>query len=104
ASLLWLAAPFGLIEVDHPVMLATVERIERDLLVDGGVSHYRADTYYGGGEWIILSASLAWYRARSGDLAGARICLDWIERQRRPDGSLPEQVPRKLAHKRFLEH
>lgn len=104
ASLLWLATPFGLIEDDHPLMLATVAKIERDLVVDAGVSRYRADTYYGGGEWVILSASLAWHRARRGDVAGARDCLDWIGRRRQPDGSLPEQVPRRDHHKRFLEH
>lgn len=104
ASLLWLATPFGVVAEDDPVMLATVEKIERDLEVDGGVSRYRADTYYGGGEWVILSASLGWYRARRGDLAGARVCLDWIDKERRPDGSLPEQVPRKQHLERFFEH
>ena len=104
ASLLWLSAPFGVVAPEDPVMLATVEKIENDLLVDGGVSRYRADTYYGGGEWVILSASLAIYRARLGDVAGAKVCLDWIERQRRFDGSLPEQVPRASHNARFLEH
>lgn len=104
ASLLWLAVPFGFVEVDHPVMRATVAKVEEDLVVSGGVSRYAADTYYGGGEWVILSASLAWYRARSGDLVGARKCLAWIERQRLEDGALPEQVPRASHHERFLEH
>lgn len=104
ASLLWLATPFGLVAEADPVMLATVAKIERELAVDGGVSRYRADTYYGGGEWIILSASLAWNRARVGRPDQARTYLDWVERQRLGDGSLPEQVPRLQHHSRFLEH
>src|SRR5690606_32207430 len=50
ASLTWLCTPFGLVADDDPVMRATVARIEADLVVDGGTSRYRADTYYGGGE------------------------------------------------------
>jgi GH15 family glucan-1,4-alpha-glucosidase len=104
ASLLWLATPYGLVHEDHAVMVATVARIESHLAVDGGVSRYRADTYYGGGEWVILSASLAWHLARSGRGDDARVYLDWIERQRLSDGGLPEQVPRQEHHARFLEH
>ena len=104
ASLTWLCTPFGLVADDDPVMRATVARIEADLVVDGGTSRYRADTYYGGGEWVILSASLAWHHARAGRPDRARTYLDWVERQRRPDGALPEQVPRKDHHPWFLAY
>src|SRR5690606_17594236 len=67
ASLLWLATPYGVVAHDDPLMLATVAKIENDLVAAGGVSRYRADTYYGGGEWLILSASLAWNLARRGN-------------------------------------
>src|SRR5690606_6120231 len=78
ASVLWLSTPLGVVGEDDPVMLATVEKIERDLVVEGGVSRYRADTYYGGGEWIILSATLAWYYARRGLLDKAQAYLNWV--------------------------
>jgi GH15 family glucan-1,4-alpha-glucosidase len=104
ASLVWLATPFGLVAEDDPVLLATVAKIERDLVVDHGTSRYRADTYYGGGEWPLLSASLAWFHARGGRPDDAFAYLDWIEGRRLRDGSLPEQVPRLHHNARFLEH
>lgn len=104
ASLLWLSTPFGLVDELHPVMAATTAKIIQDLAVDGGVSRYKADTYYGGGEWVILSAWLAWHLGRAGRLDEAEAYLSWIEGKRRPDGSLPEQVPRRAHNQRFLAH
>jgi GH15 family glucan-1,4-alpha-glucosidase len=97
ASLLWMVAPYGLVEPTHPRAKATVERIEAELVSpDGGVYRYCDDTYYGGGEWLLLTAALGRARLRrgsAGDLERAQESLDWIERQAGPDGSLPEQVP-----------
>ncbi len=67
ASLLGLAVPYGVVAPDDPRMRATVAEIERSLHVGGahasGVRRYTADTYYGGGEWILLAAWLGWYYA-----------------------------------------
>jgi len=103
ASLLWLALPFEVYAVDDPVMLATAERIEHELL-GGGVRRYLADTYYGGGEWIILTAWLAWYRSRAGRRDDAHALMRWIEEQRDEHGALPEQVPGADHHPRFLAY
>jgi len=35
-----------------------VERIEQSLLVDGGVHRHLDDEYYGGGQWLLLTAML----------------------------------------------
>lgn len=101
ASLLWLAVPFETFAADDPIMLATAARIERELL-GGGVRRYLADTYYGGGEWVLLTAWLAWYWLRLGRVAGAERLLTWIEAKRDLSGALPEQVPGKDCHPRFL--
>lgn len=103
ASLLWLATPFDLVAVDDPRMLATVSRLERELL-GGGLRRYAADTYYGGGEWVLLTAWLAWHRRREGREADAEALLAWVAAQRAPDGGLPEQVPGDDVHPYFLEH
>ena len=103
ASLLWLALPFEVYAVDDPVMLATAERIEHELL-GGGVRRYLADTYYGGGEWVILTAWLAWYRSRAGRRDDAHALMRWIEEQRDEHGALPEQVPGADHHPRFLAY
>lgn len=104
ASLLWLSTPFALVSETDPRMVATVARIEADLVHGGGVRRYAADTYYGGGEWILLTAWLAWYEARVGARDRARSRLAWVEAQRDEDGGLPEQVPGARVNERFLEH
>jgi GH15 family glucan-1,4-alpha-glucosidase len=74
-------------------MAATVARIEQDLLGrTGGVHRYRTDTFYGGGEWILLTALLGEYRAIRGDLDGAGQCLAYAESHASAEGYLPEQV------------
>ena len=91
ASLLWIALPFNLLEPDDPVMQGTVKKIEEDLFHQG-VHRYAEDTYYGGGEWVHLTAWLGWYYARTGRDEEARKLLAWVETQADTDGSLPEQV------------
>ncbi|HMQ33669.1 MAG TPA: hypothetical protein PKD53_23255, partial [Chloroflexaceae bacterium] len=91
ASLLGAATPYGLLAPDHPVMAATVARIEADLR-RGGVRRYLDDTYYGGGEWLLLAAWLGWHYAEAGEPARARALLDWVAAQATPDGHLPEQI------------
>jgi GH15 family glucan-1,4-alpha-glucosidase len=92
ASLLWLAVPFGAVEVDDPVMAVTASVIEESLVLDGGIRRYKEDTYYGGGAWPLLTAWLGWYRARQGDLGTARRCASEVERRYNGAGRLPEQV------------
>jgi hypothetical protein len=38
-----------------------VEQIELTILRDSGLNRYAADSYFGGGEWILLTAWLRWY-------------------------------------------
>lgn len=105
ASLLGAVVPYGLLEPGDPIAQATVAAIERDLhRPGGGVYRYLADTYYGGGEWLLLAAWLGWHYARLGDTARARELLGWVEAQAAEDGSLPEQVPtHMLAPDRYAE-
>jgi isomaltose glucohydrolase len=92
-SLLWVALPFGVLSIQDPVMVTTDLRIESELRgPGGGVRRYLGDTYYGGGDWVLLTAWLGWYRAARGDLDGARDLLAWIEKAATPDGMLPEQL------------
>ncbi|MFD2370745.1 glycoside hydrolase family 15 protein [Brevibacillus sp. GCM10020057] len=95
ASLLWIAVPFGLVGADDPLMARTVAAIERELLAGRGVHRYATDTYYGGGQWPLLSAWLGWYHVRTGRRAEAEDIFRWIEEQWLPAG-LPEQVQEHL--------
>jgi len=92
ASLLWITLPFGMASPDDPVMLKTVKEIEDNLLDEGGVKRYSEDTYYGGGQWIIHSCWLAWYYYETGRIEEADGLMDWVVRQQKEDGSLPEQT------------
>jgi GH15 family glucan-1,4-alpha-glucosidase len=97
ASLLGVAVPFGAIDAKDPVMQRTVEWIERDLRSGpGGLHRYRKDTYYGGGEWILLTAWLGWYYAETGQVQKSEAILDWVEAQTTAQGDLPEQIPANL--------
>lgn len=91
ASLLWLARPFGLVDVDDPVFAATADAIEEELELAGGIRRYPEDTYYGGGAWPVLSASLGWTRAAQGDVDAAEHHLGWIEERFDGEGRLAEQ-------------
>jgi GH15 family glucan-1,4-alpha-glucosidase len=93
ASLLWAGWPYALVDPGSPVFHSTLMRIEKKLLSpEGGVRRYPADTYYGGGEWLLLAAWLGWVRLRMGDQNIAERQLRWIESQADPAGNLPEQV------------
>lgn len=93
ASLLWLALPYRLVEVDDPRFLKTLDKIEHDIhRAGGGVYRYRADTYFGGGEWLLLTLWLAWARLELGQVDEARRLVAWVESQAGPDGAMPEQV------------
>lgn len=90
--------PFGLASVDDSLAGATLEAVARDLDVDGGVHRFTADVFYGGGQWILLSALLGWNLAARGDTEGGLRHLRWIAAQALENGDLPEQVPHHLLH------
>ena len=101
-SLLWLAAPYALVDPRSARFAATLARVEAELVSpDGGVHRYRADTYYGGGEWLLLTAALGRVYLRrhdAGDRDRAAACLRWIEAQAGADLALPEQVATSTLH------
>lgn len=91
-SLLWLSVPFGVVTPDDPRMRTTVEAVRCDLVgPSGGVRRYLGDTYFGGGEWILLSCSLAWHELAGGLGDGADMRA-WVREQALPNGDLPEQT------------
>ncbi|UJF35092.1 glycoside hydrolase family 15 protein [Paenibacillus hexagrammi] len=95
ASLLWLAFPFRLFSLSDPLMKKTVELIEEKLLHEG-IGRYEDDRYYGGGEWILLTAWYGLVKAENGEREEAKRCLDWIVSKADSLGRLPEQVQDSL--------
>jgi GH15 family glucan-1,4-alpha-glucosidase len=103
ASLLGLAVPFRIVEPDHPAMVRTVEEIQATLCAGGGVHRYAADTYFGGGQWVLLTAWLGWYLVEAGRRDEALPLLAWVEAQATTEGWLPEQVAEALNEPAYYE-
>ena len=100
ASALVLLAPLGLCGADDPLL----EILEVGLVSDGGgVWRYLGDTYYGGGEWLLLTAMLGLAHLAAGRVDDARAKLDWVVRHAEPDGRLPEQAQEHLQEPREYE-
>jgi GH15 family glucan-1,4-alpha-glucosidase len=92
-SLVACTTPFRLLEPKDPLMIETVRAIEQTLrTADGGVHRHPDDSYFGGGEWLLLSAFLGWYYQDVGREKDARTQLSWIVAQATATGDLPEQV------------
>ena len=91
SSLLACATPFGLFDAEDPVMERTVAALEREV-AHGGVHRYPGDHYYGGGEWLLLSALLGWWAAQAGRVDLAQSQLEWVASKALEGGDLPEQV------------
>jgi len=102
SSLLWTAVPYGLVGTTDPLFEETLRRIEDDLhRPGGGVYRYRKDVYFGGGEWLLLTAWLGWVYVMREERERAAALLDWIETQADAEGLLPEQM---TAHPLAPEH
>jgi len=114
ASLLGLSVPYGVVAPDDPLILSTVAQIENTIVREGGLHRYAADTYYGGGAWILLSAWLGWYYKQLAQCDPAKADVPhkkflalaaWIEKntgQGAQDGWLPEQVDEHLNAPAYL--
>jgi len=106
ASLMWLCRPFRLFEHDNAIMKATLDKIENDLKTDGGgVRRYIGDEYYGGGEWVLLTAWLGLIQYSAGEYEKAVGALEWVAKRADSLGRLPEQAPlsSSAAYDRWVE-
>lgn len=97
ASLISVFTPFDAIDPHSAIAEATYAAIVRDLAPDG-VHRYLADTYYGGGRWLVLAGFVGWHEARTGRHELALTRLRWMHEHVSPDGFLPEQVPALSLH------
>jgi GH15 family glucan-1,4-alpha-glucosidase len=95
ANLIALNTPYQLFDWQDPLFQNTLARIERDLLTPG-LHRYKGDSYYGSGEWVLLTEWLGWAYARAGEMEKARTILTWSRQQASKEGYLPEQVPHGL--------
>lgn len=90
--------PFGLLALDDPIAASTLRAVAAELDHKGGVHRFAGDVFFGGGQWLLLSALLGWNLAATGDAAGALRHLRWIAEHATDNLELPEQVPDHLLH------
>lgn len=103
ASLLSLIAPMNFLPPHSPLSAGSIAVIEEQLTVDNGVHRYLADTYYGGGQWPLLSCFLGLAQAASGNRARAHELLEWAASTAGANAELPEQVDHHLLDPDHLQ-
>jgi GH15 family glucan-1,4-alpha-glucosidase len=103
ASMLGLVTPYRMFSPEDPRMIETLKRIQNTLWRGGGVHRYATDTYYGGGEWVLLAGWMGWYLAENGRPIEAGKLLEWMENQANDSGELPEQVPATLNDPNYYQ-
>lgn len=95
ANLIGLCEPYNLVSWEDSDFQKTLLRIEKELMTPG-LHRFVADTYYGGGEWVLLTAWIGWLYAKHGRMDEAKKLRKWVESIASPDGFLAEQVPQHL--------
>jgi len=84
-------------------MINTISSIQQKLVSpEGGVYRYKMDSYYGGGQWVLLTAWLGWVEYKIGQHDRAEKRLAWIENQADENDWLPEQVPNHLLAPQYF--
>jgi GH15 family glucan-1,4-alpha-glucosidase len=95
-------APLGFVAATSDVGRATIDVLESHLTVDGGVHRYLGDTFFGGGQWPLLSCFLGLAHLEAGDAERAGELFDWaLDTALELD--LPEQVDRHLIAPRMQQ-
>ncbi|WP_223694038.1 glycoside hydrolase family 15 protein [Leifsonia poae] len=89
-------APLGVVDPLSPLAAGTLDALERQLTVDGGVHRYLGDTFFGGGQWPLLSCFLGLANAAAGETSRAGELLAWAASTATDRLDLPEQVGRHL--------
>ncbi|MCX7779224.1 MAG: hypothetical protein N2259_03230 [Patescibacteria group bacterium] len=100
ASLLGLVWPFEIFSPDDPRMIRTIERIERNLVENGGVHRFQFDyfdsegsAWEGGGAWPILNFWLAIYWLLRKNRKKALSYYQWVVKKvRKFNYFIPEQI------------
>lgn len=89
-------APLGVVDASSSVARRTIEVLETHLTVDGGTHRYLGDTFFGGGQWPLLSCFLGLAHDAAGDRTRANELFDWAAATAASSLDMPEQVDHHL--------
>lgn len=102
-SLLGIAVPFGVLDVENYRVVDSVEKIERVLSSPvGGIRRYENDGYIGGNPWILTTLWVALYYLQKKDFDKARHYFEWSLKGRTQLDLLPEQVNRENGRPEWI--
>ena len=104
ASLSALIAPLKVIPADSALARRTVEEIDKQLQFEGGVHRFRADKFFGGGRWPLLSCFLGLAEYECGNKRRAAELFGWALAQMDDSGDLIEQVDGHLLDEEHREY
>lgn len=101
ASMLGIVYPFGIYDANDPMVISTVNALEKKLVIKGGVHRYEFDEYdgwmydemhrkKGAGAWPLLNLWMSVYYSIKGDKNNAEKYYQWV--LDRTDGYIPEQI------------
>lgn len=103
ASLAWAAFPHHAYEPTHPLVLGTLDAIKSQLQnTRGGVKRYLGDTYYGGGDWVLLEGLLAWNEAAIGNKPFWETSRQWFTSVADSRFLLPEQLLQNVQEPKMI--
>lgn len=85
-------APLGVVDPGSGLARRTIEALESHLTVAGGTHRYLGDTFFGGGQWPLLSCFLGLAHAAVGEHGRAQELFDWAASTATAACELPEQV------------
>ncbi len=89
-------APLGVVDAGSDLARGTIDVLERHLTVAGGTHRYLGDTFFGGGQWPLLSCFLGLAHVAAGERDRAEELLEWVASSATDDLDLPEQVGHHL--------
>ncbi len=102
SSLIICATPFHAVTAKD--FEQTLKKIESKLVTQsGGVHRHETDVYYGGGEWLLLTAILGWHYAEIGRREEALKKLERVAYFMDENGWLPEQTSEYMLAPEHLE-
>lgn len=94
-------APLGFADPASETGTATIDVLEHHLTVNGGTHRYLGDTFFGGGQWPLLSCFLGLAQLAAGERARAVELYEWAASTATDDLDLPEQVGAHLIAPRM---
>lgn len=105
SGILMCAVPFNIFSAKNALIKKTAKRIVNELHVTQGLKRYKDDTFYGGGEWIILACWLGLFYIEINKFSEAKKILKWVEDKADKNFYLPEQInpASKTYYKEWVE-